>query len=166
MDFSKLNPHCALFILLQALFRTGSKKKLAKSKVIHIIICKQNQAGTAPAVQGIVIPPKTSALSLEYLCRGNVFQNIFGASGEITVFAHSPHTHLAGTQVFSKVIRNGKEVEYIANNKYYDFNYQYVNFMQKPVTMRRGDELLVNCVYKTDRPGITTGGLASMDEMW
>jgi hypothetical protein len=93
-----------------------------------------------PADMGIIIPPKASALSLEYMCRENSFRNIFGPSGEITIFAHSPHTHLAGTQVFSKVVRNGTEVEYIANNKYYSFNHQYVNFLTKPVTMRK-----VNC---------------------
>jgi len=30
----KLNPHCALFILLQALFWSGSKKKLAILRIL------------------------------------------------------------------------------------------------------------------------------------
>lgn len=94
-------------------------------------------AGTVSAAPGIIIPPKTSALNMEYMCREDVFKNLFGSNEEITVFAQLPHTHLAGSQVFSKVVRNGSEVEYIANNKYYDFNYQYVNFLQRPVTLKR-----------------------------
>ena len=104
-------------------------------------------AGTAADVTGIIIPPVTNALSIEYMCRENFFRNIFGPTGEITIFAHAPHTHLAGTQVFSKVVRNGREVEFIANNKYYDFNYQYINFLQKPVIMRRVT-LLINILFK------------------
>jgi len=33
LDFLKLNPHCAFFILLQALFRTGSKKNSPYIKI-------------------------------------------------------------------------------------------------------------------------------------
>jgi len=39
--------------------------------------------------------------------------------------------------VFSKIVREDKEIEYVANNKYYDSNYQYTNFLQKPVVMKR-----------------------------
>jgi len=42
-----------------------------------------------------------------------------------------------GRQVFSKIVRDNKEIEYVANNKYYDFNYQYTNFLQKPVVLKR-----------------------------
>ncbi len=44
--------------------------------------------------------------------------------------------------MFSKIIRDNKEIEYIANNKYYDFNYQYTNFLQKPVVLKRVIKLL------------------------
>ena len=42
-----------------------------------------------------------------------------------------------GRQVFSKIVREDKEIEYVANNKYYDSNYQYTNFLQKPVVIKR-----------------------------
>jgi len=45
--------------------------------------------------------------------------------------------------VFSKIVRDNKEIEYVANNKYYDFNYQYTNFLQKPVVIKK-----VTCLNK------------------
>jgi hypothetical protein len=40
-----------------------------------------------------------------------------------------------GRQIYSKVIRNGTEVEYLTNGKYYNFKYQYVNYLYKPVNL-------------------------------
>ncbi len=45
-----------------------------------------------------------------------------------------------GRQIYSKVIRNGTEVEYLTNGKYYNFKYQYVNYLYKPVNL-----YLVSC---------------------
>ena len=92
---------------------------------------------TLPDPLGIIIPPKASALSLEYMCRNNLLKNIFGPSGEITIFANIPHTHSVGIQVFSKIVRNGTEIDYIANNKYFSSDYQYLNVLAKPVTLKR-----------------------------
>lgn len=48
-----------------------------------------------------------------------------------------PHTHLLGKEVYSSVIRNGSEIAFIANNKNYDFNYQYFNFLSTPISFKR-----------------------------
>jgi len=93
--------------------------------------------GSSSSPRGIILPPKAKALSLEYMCRNSILQNIFGDTGEIQVFSHLPHTHLAGRQIFSKVVRNGSEVEYISNNKYYSFANQYYNTLPKPVTIKK-----------------------------
>lgn len=37
-----------------------------------------------------------------------------------------PHTHLAGQEVWTKLIRNGTDMGYLNKNKYYDFNYQNI----------------------------------------
>ena len=80
----------------------------------------------------------------------------------MTVFGTLPHTHLrgnvfyssflderlvyknclqyftfAGTSVTTKIIRDGKEVDFLTNNKYYDFNFQYVNFLSAPVKLKK-----------------------------
>lgn len=87
---------------------------------------------------------------------------MFNDTSEIKVFSSMPHTHLlggvfkvyhfviftwiykmlilyfqTGREVYTSVVRNGKEIAYIANNKYYDFNYQYYNFLTNPVVVKR-----------------------------
>ena len=36
-----------------------------------------------------------------------------------------------GIEFYSTVVRNGKEITYLAENKYYDFNFQFLNFLTK-----------------------------------
>ena len=48
-----------------------------------------------------------------------------------------PHTHLRGKELYTTLIRNGQEIAYLANNKYYDFNYQYYNFLSKPISIQQ-----------------------------
>lgn len=74
---------------------------------------------------------------------------MFNETDKITVFSSMPHTHLTGKELYGTVVRDGKEVDYIANNKYYNFNYQYYNFLNNPVTLTKGDELRLTCVYST-----------------
>jgi hypothetical protein len=85
-----------------------------------------------------------------------------------------PHTHLTGKEVIVTQVRDNKEIGYIVNNKNYDFNYQYFNFLAEPIKFKRveltlylysiiitqlfnsvynltfkGDEIKVKCVYNT-----------------
>ena len=48
----------------------------------------------------------------------------------------APHTHLAGKSVYTTLVRNGVEIEYITNSQYYDFNYQNLNYLLTPVTVK------------------------------
>lgn len=116
---------------------------------------------------GIVIPPQVQSLSFDFYCRQGCTNKMFDSNTKnITVFATLPHTHLTGRQIYSKVIRNGKEVSYITYGKYYDFNYQYTNFLASPITILPGDEIKVTCVYNTmDRTSFTYGGESTHDEM-
>ena len=85
----------------------------------------------------------------------------------VTVFALLAHTHLTGREIHTKIVRNNKEVSYLSKNNYYDFNYQNVAFLPKPVVLKKDDEILVNCVYSTmDRKNFTSGGLITSKEMW
>ena len=58
-------------------------------------------------------------------------------TSEVKVFATMPHTHLKGIELYTTLIRDGKEIAYLANNKYYDFNYQYYNFLSTPVILKQ-----------------------------
>lgn len=63
-------------------------------------------------------------------------------------------------------VRDGKEIEYIANNKYYDNEYQYINFLQTPVIVKKNDEILASCIYNTEGyKNFVVGGLGTKEEM-
>ena len=42
-----------------------------------------------------------------------------------------------------------EELKPIDNDPYYDFNYQQFNNLPEPVHLRRGDSLILQCVYST-----------------
>ena len=42
-----------------------------------------------------------------------------------------------GVEFYSYIIRDGKEIAYISNNKFYDFEFQFYNFLQEPVTLQK-----------------------------
>ncbi len=42
-----------------------------------------------------------------------------------------------GRELYTKIIRNNQEIGYLANNKYYDFNYQYINYLQQPIKLKK-----------------------------
>ncbi len=56
-------------------------------------------------------------------------------SGQITVFGSMFHAHLAATQAYSKLMRNGNEVNYLFQNEWYDPNYQYYSFFPKRINI-------------------------------
>ena len=45
-----------------------------------------------------------------------------------------------GIELYTTIIRDGKETAYLANNKHYNFNYQYYNFLTNPVTLKKVDD--------------------------
>jgi len=48
-------------------------------------------------------------------------------------------------------IRNGKELDPLAYDNHYDFNYQEYRKLDKEVTILPGDELIMECEYDTKR---------------
>ena len=55
----------------------------------------------------------------------------------ITVVAVLPHTHLQGKEIWTKIIRNGKDMGYLFHNKHYDFNYQQNFVLNPPVVLTK-----------------------------
>ena len=43
---------------------------------------------------------------------------------EIKFFASFPHAHTVGTGIWTKIVRNGKEVKELIRDDNYDFDYQ------------------------------------------
>ena len=48
----------------------------------------------------------------------------------ITVIGYMSHTHLSGREIYTKIVKNGTEIDYLARNKYYDFHYQNTIFLE------------------------------------
>jgi hypothetical protein len=62
----------------------------------------------------------------------------------ITIVAALPHTHLQGKEVWTKIIRNGKDMGYLFRNKHYDFNYQQNFIINPPVVLTKVCEKIAN----------------------
>ena len=56
---------------------------------------------------------------------------------QICIPQSRPHAHLKGREIYTSIIRDGKEVDFLANNTYFDFNYQYYNFLRNPVKLKQ-----------------------------
>ncbi|CAF1097122.1 unnamed protein product [Adineta steineri] len=102
---------------------------------------------------------------LGYLTLGTDSNAQFPKSG-ITVTTAFPHTHLQGSSLWTKIIRDKKAVDYLLNGESYDFNYQFENRFPKPVQLYPGDEFATRCTYNTmNKNEITLGGERTKDEM-
>ena len=58
-------------------------------------------------------------------------------TSNITIIMSAPHTHLAGVKIWTKIIRNGRDIGYLFNNQYYDFNYQNLYLLDTPVNITK-----------------------------
>ncbi|CAF1097141.1 unnamed protein product [Adineta steineri] len=139
--------------------------------------------GTDSNAVGIAIPPGANRFILNSYCPVSA-TNQFPKSG-ITVTTAFPHTHLQGSSVWMKIIRDKKAVDYLFNAESYDFNYQFENRFPKPVQLYPvkflisallffshiinsfiGDEFATLCIYNTmNKDEITLGGERAKDEM-
>ncbi|UJR06551.1 hypothetical protein I4U23_010834 [Adineta vaga] len=120
--------------------------------------------GTEPDLLALAIPPKVDRFVVDAYCPAEATRN-FPESG-ITVVSAFPHTHLQGLSIRTKLIRNKTVVQDLFNAESYDFNYQFVNRLPKPVKLYRGDEFATRCVYNTmNKNEITLGGERTKDEM-
>ncbi|CAF3197010.1 unnamed protein product [Rotaria socialis] len=120
--------------------------------------------GTISNFLGLAIPPLVEQFVVDSYCPAKVTHN-FPQSG-ITVLSAMPHTHLQGRSMWTKLIRNKTAVQYLFNAESYDFNYQYVNRLAKPIKLYPGDEFATRCVYNTmNKDTITLGGERTKDEM-
>ncbi|XP_045118850.1 MOXD1 homolog 2-like [Portunus trituberculatus] len=112
-----------------------------------------------------LIPPKQRTVLSEGHCVGECTQLVFPPSG-IHVFAVILHTHLLGRKVRVRHLRNGRELEPIAQDNNYDFSYQEYRALHRPRTVLPGDHLIGECTYNSrERSSITLGGFKTRDEM-
>ncbi|KAG7162285.1 MOXD1 2-like [Homarus americanus] len=112
-----------------------------------------------------LIPPRQRTVLSEGHCVGECTQAALPTTG-INVFAVILHTHLLGRKVRVRHLRQGRELEPIAQDNNYDFNYQEYRALKAPRSVLPGDHLIGECVYNSrERSTITLGGLKTRDEM-
>lgn len=121
--------------------------------------------GTASSAYGEAIPPNVENFVLETFCHSSCIQNVttkkatffFSSKFElieifnlntkafnenpqmknITIIGTSPHTHMTGISVDTKIIRNGVDIGYVLANHHYDFNYQQLYYLKPYVNITK-----------------------------
>ncbi|XP_071534713.1 DBH-like monooxygenase protein 1 [Panulirus ornatus] len=112
-----------------------------------------------------LIPPRQRTVLSEGHCVAECTQVALPSTG-ISVFAVILHTHLLGRKVRVRHLRQGRELEPIAQDNNYDFNYQEYRALKTPRTVLPGDHLIGECTYNSrERSSITLGGFETRDEM-
>uniref|UniRef100_A0A8C1G460 Monooxygenase, DBH-like 1, like n=1 Tax=Cyprinus carpio TaxID=7962 RepID=A0A8C1G460_CYPCA len=115
---------------------------------------------------GYAIPPKARSFLTYGLCDTAYIPEVLETPHDLQVFSVMLHTHLAGRKVRVGHFRGGKQIDFLAVDENYDFEYQDVMNLGKTKTVKLGDKLLVECTYNTEnRSKLTWGGLSTSDEM-
>ncbi|KAL3871750.1 hypothetical protein ACJMK2_039728 [Sinanodonta woodiana] len=95
-----------------------------------------------------IIPPFEKAYVSQSHCASQCIDHTLGNITEIKVFGIFQHAHLIG------------------RNPHYDFDFQETRLLRKEIAVRRGDSLMVECLYDSShRTQATMGGLSTRDEM-
>uniref|UniRef100_A0A671NDQ8 Monooxygenase, DBH-like 1, like n=1 Tax=Sinocyclocheilus anshuiensis TaxID=1608454 RepID=A0A671NDQ8_9TELE len=131
---------------------------------------RQHDAGvliTGLAVApGYAIPPKAKSFLTYGLCDTAYIPKVLETPHDLHVFSLMLHTHLAGWKVRVGHFRGGKQIDFLAADENYDFEYQEATNLGKTKTVKLGDKLLVECTYNTEkRSTLTWGGYSTLDEM-
>ncbi|XP_059354299.1 DBH-like monooxygenase protein 2 homolog [Carassius carassius] len=115
---------------------------------------------------GYAIPPKAKSFLTYGLCDTAYIPEVLQTPHDLQVFSAMLHTHLAGRKVRVGHFRGGKQIDLLAADENYDFEYQEVTNLGKTKTVKLGDKLLVECTYKTEnRSTLTWGGFSTSEEM-
>ncbi|XP_066153035.1 MOXD1 homolog 1 [Euwallacea fornicatus] len=120
--------------------------------------------GVAPSTLHF-IPPYQKEYKTAGYCSLGCTKEVFPKDG-INVVSVMLHSHLAGRKLKLIHIRAGKEMQPLAQDDRYDFNYQQSRALSQDTTILPGDGLITECTYYTeDRIRPTLGGYSTRDEM-
>lgn len=112
-----------------------------------------------------IIPPHDPGFVSQGFCAAEILKKGVPAEG-IEAFAILQHSHLLGREMTTRHYRNGREIEPMASDKHYDFDFQDMRYLPKKRMIYPGDKLEVKCVYDTThKQGFTFGGLSTQEEM-
>ncbi|XP_076089940.1 dopamine beta-hydroxylase-like [Mytilus galloprovincialis] len=113
----------------------------------------------------MAIPPNQNLFSLTGYCIPDCTRTAIPRTG-IHIYASQLHTHMTGKRVYTKHVRNGKELPELNRDNHYSPHFQEIRRLQEPVDVLPGDSLITTCEDSTlDRENITLGGFSIKEEM-
>uniref|UniRef100_A0ABM0MLH0 Dopamine beta-hydroxylase-like n=1 Tax=Saccoglossus kowalevskii TaxID=10224 RepID=A0ABM0MLH0_SACKO len=111
------------------------------------------------------IPPNNEGFILNGYCTPECTEQALPATG-IKVFGSQLHTHLTGTAVWTKHVRNGNQLPDLNRDDHFSTHFQDIRLLRQQVSVLPGDMLVTGCKYNTmDRTNVTLGGFGIEDEM-
>ncbi|OCT71180.1 hypothetical protein XELAEV_18034157mg [Xenopus laevis] len=76
------------------------------------------------------------------------------------------HAHLTGHGLRLLHYRNGTLIGSLGQDNSYDFGFQQIRYFPEAITIKMGDQIVVECTGNTmDRDSVTYGGPSSLNEM-
>ncbi|KAK6194755.1 hypothetical protein SNE40_000322 [Patella caerulea] len=113
----------------------------------------------------MAIPPEQSRFLLSGYCIAECTQTAFPRDG-INIFASQLHTHLTGKRVWTKHVRNGRELPEVNRDNHYSPHFQEVRVLRHVANILPGDALITECEDSTlSRSNVTYGGFSIREEM-
>ncbi|GAB1294986.1 DBH-like monooxygenase protein 2 [Apodemus speciosus] len=164
------------YVLLEVHYDNPARKKgLIDSsglRFFHTTDIRRYDAGVIEAGLWVslfhTIPPGMPEFRSEGHCTLECLEEALGAEkpSGIHVFAVLLHAHLAGKGIRLRHFRKGDEMQLLAYDDDYDFNFQEFQYLTEEQTILPGDNLITECRYNTkDRAAMTWGGLSTRNEM-
>ncbi|XP_072280436.1 putative DBH-like monooxygenase protein 2 isoform X1 [Pyxicephalus adspersus] len=113
------------------------------------------------------VPPGAERFRSYGHCNTHLIPKILGHPVEdFHVNTYLLHGHLTVRSIRVMHYRNGTLIGSLGEDKNYDFNFQQVRGLPGIVTVKMGDQILVECSSSTqDRDGVTFGGPSTLNEM-
>jgi hypothetical protein len=102
---------------------------------------------TAQVTQDVLPPGTATVLNIPAFAENYRLTNILPVRRELTAYAFQPHMHLRGKSMkYTAVYPDGRE-EVLINVPKYDFNWQIVYELAKPITLPAGSAIRVEAVW-------------------
>lgn len=137
-------------------------------RIYHTDQLREHDAGIMMLGHDVVpqhiIPPKQLFTTVGQ-CSAECTEKMLPESG-INVIVGMLHTHLLGSGITLRQIRDGKEMPTVLKDDNYDFNYQEGRQLKPEWKILPGDIMITECLYDSTKKNVSTfGGLGTPDEM-
>ncbi|XP_025419900.1 dopamine beta-hydroxylase-like [Sipha flava] len=161
------------YIMLEVHYNNpGLRKGMVDSSGVRLYITPEVRKYDAGVIElgleytdKMAIPPKQQDFILSGYCIAECTAVSIPPTG-IEIFGSQLHTHLTGTKIYTKHVRDGQELPELNRDNHYSTHFQEIRLLHKPVLVLPGDALITTCHYNTEnRKNITLGGFSITDEM-